>query len=651
MKAKRVLWAIAAVLLIAGGSTALAIGMQPEPIGGAQPGDAAVYRVIQGGEMVGNLTVVRGADSHQTGPDGGLRFGATYMAEWTIEGVRYASETVHVSPEGTYSHYVGPVYTSSATMTFEPGGSFGESVSRQTETITFDGPANLCGFILGEARDWSHEEELAGCGSSFSYHEQRDHTWSGDVFVKVYAGDKWPAMVEQKGERGRTYLRSMVGEAEAWEVADGSPARTPTPGPVSSNGPDPGDLVAWPLEEAIEAAQEDLQFNALRNHLERYPDSGLVEARFRIVERDGRVQDTWYMVWSDGTGVLTFEAFRAVPKEPSPIVPMQDLLSVYQEISFRERDNDWSQWPSPAERPTRMPSGPAVAEAWRAFTDHDDAPDYFAFDMRCDPDCGGGSVRAGYAHLMTSNTGYVTVCGPACVIAGVYNMDILRVDENGSFMDIHRERSAFETDNFLAADAGDPPGPGFARLTVVPAGAGVALIGIAALIALLWKTAPLAGLFSRIHGDQALQSPARRRLLDIIEANPGIHHNEVVRLGGHGKGGTDHHLRTLVRTGHVVEKRQPGFVCYFGKGAVDRRLMEAMPALKAGLARRILDHVRENPGSSGSDLARATGAENSTVSYHVKRLENAGLVSKRRLGRAIGVFPEALADQALALAA
>jgi predicted transcriptional regulator len=99
----------------------------------------------------------------------------------------------------------------------------------------------------------------------------------------------------------------------------------------------------------------------------------------------------------------------------------------------------------------------------------------------------------------------------------------------------------------------------------------------------------------------------------------------------------------LQDAGLVVKRQAPGYTCYFPKGKVDRHLMGAAPSLRSDGSRAILQAVAAAPGASSRDLAARLGLAPSTVSYHLKRLEAAGLVAP---GLRSGVHLTALGAQA-----
>jgi predicted transcriptional regulator len=189
---------------------------------------------------------------------------------------------------------------------------------------------------------------------------------------------------------------------------------------------------------------------------------------------------------------------------------------------------------------------------------------------------------------------------------------------------------------------------GIVPLPSLPAAAGLSVLSLVVAAAYyLWPVAKAGGvgLFSRVTEDELLDNPVRRRLAALIEAQPGIHYQALVRGSGAGQGATDHHLRKLVDARLVSKRVGTGFTCYF-PAVFDPALAAAAPALKSEGARRILDAIHGAPGASAKEVAAATGLDAATVTHHVQRLQAAGLVEAHRVGRSLSLKATSLGQAA-----
>ncbi len=194
----------------------------------------------------------------------------------------------------------------------------------------------------------------------------------------------------------------------------------------------------------------------------------------------------------------------------------------------------------------------------------------------------------------------------------------------------------FATSGTPPTSPGSPAGALAIAGLPAPATAIGAIATLAALLVLAWPWLKAGGplaLFSRVSGGRVLENPRRAALLDLVEAEPGIHLRELARRTGQAEGALRHHLARLVDAGKVRAVRGPRYLCYFPVGAVDRNVAAAAPLLKSDVARRLLERCAAEPGLSGQRLAADLGVTPGAVTYHVQRLSAAGLLQQRRLGR------------------
>ncbi len=169
----------------------------------------------------------------------------------------------------------------------------------------------------------------------------------------------------------------------------------------------------------------------------------------------------------------------------------------------------------------------------------------------------------------------------------------------------------------------------------LPAGAAAAIGAGAGLIAFAYyfwpvlKSGLFGGLFSRVQPAAALENPVRARVHQLVQQNPGIHFQQVVRTVGIAEGNTSYHLRKLEELGLVTSKKAGGYTCYFEKGAVDRRVMAALTQVRSPSTQAILQSVVARPGVTNAQLEVEHGLAKGTVSYHLAKLRKAGLIESK----------------------
>jgi DNA-binding MarR family transcriptional regulator len=421
------------------------------------------------------------------------------------------------------------------------------------------------------------------------------------------------------------------------------------------------------FDDAYAAAVRDAGSDSLAPFVRAHPSAYVAEAYSQEwLDTNGATHYAWFFVATDGT------AWTGRSVEDGPRQLAQDLW--LPEASGRgpvvrtwipddgsgERD-----WPGHYLTPDRLPPLlPSAADllARHRFVENRDIPGahYLGWRLTCGtPACFQGDLwmGAGYEaeRFTPSSVPVLTPSGHGVDVAilsvGLDGKPLARwayTSDRPAFTVTGSQHTAdgdftLATSAVSSAALGPWVAPGPAAAT------GLGLLGLlASALYYFWphlKGLALAPLFSRIADDEVLDNPNRARILDLVRAQPGVHFQDLVRQAAVGRGTLEHHLRKLEAAGLVTIKRSKGYACCFPKGAVDRRLMEAAPVLRSEGGRAVLRAVAKRPGASSRDLAGHLGFAPSTVSYHLKRLESAGLVSP---DPAVGARLTPLGEQAKA---
>lgn len=203
----------------------------------------------------------------------------------------------------------------------------------------------------------------------------------------------------------------------------------------------------------------------------------------------------------------------------------------------------------------------------------------------------------------------------------------------------------------------DPPGSGDAHPSTVistwqempaagKAGSAFGLAGVlAALVALATRFGIMGlALFSRIRDRDVAEHPTRARILQTVEASPGVSRQELRRTLGVAWGTAVYHLDRLEGTGHLVSSHRGGRRRYWANGAADRRTREQTAALSSPTTRLVAFLVLRRPGAQPSAIAEELGLGRPTASKHLARLADVGLVRAEAESRARHYFPTAAMD-------
>lgn len=183
------------------------------------------------------------------------------------------------------------------------------------------------------------------------------------------------------------------------------------------------------------------------------------------------------------------------------------------------------------------------------------------------------------------------------------------------------------------------PTPFYAEPAVVVPVVGLATLGLAAAGAfqfhegfrwrwLLW----FAPLYSRFAKGELLEHDLRETIYGYVEQNPGAHLRGIKRDLGLKHGTLLHHLGMLEDHGFLKSARDGMYRRFFVMGAAPR-------FQGAGeMADRVLQLVKERPGTTNLALAQTLSVRPSLVHYHVQRWQEQGRIRKEKTGRETGLY-------------
>ncbi|HET6398686.1 MAG TPA: winged helix-turn-helix transcriptional regulator [Candidatus Thermoplasmatota archaeon] len=538
---------------------------------------------------------------------------------------------------------------------------------------------------------------IPGCGDrlwSYAGADGGRHVWSTGsdegtssmAFQPDVALPAWIRHMQGSGERA-TVAQAVLTGADRGEVAAipevPSPTRVvaPATAPFGRMGPDAAGFPHdWTREEALDVLLRHPDGAEVQRYVQDHPDWFLSSAAYeRYPSSSGGGPQSWNLVFDSEGAPVSAWIIRWTPGPlagtPAPALP---VLAAFGERYTVHTHRGWLDLPHDTARPASAPTAAGVLASWEAYRAHEPRDDVrgWGFSLACaatqaEPDvqerakhgaaprATGGRCDALELRVWAGDyaSGSASEGGLDPATSGTseekeWDRMALIVDGAGRIVgrhesDVHYERRA----EGALAQPPAPKGEAAPGLKPVSAGAfpdadspvgrGITAVSLAgSLLYLAWPTVKSGalGLFSRVSGPRLLQHPTRRLVADCIEANPGIHYKELSRRLGLANGTLEHHLRKLVADGIVLRHAGDGYTCYFPKG-VSRHDLRAAGPLKAAGARRVLQAVQASPGASSSDVATAAGLDASTVSHHVRRLQDAGLVEARRVGRTVRLHP------------
>ncbi|MBI5355054.1 MAG: winged helix-turn-helix transcriptional regulator [Candidatus Aenigmarchaeota archaeon] len=126
--------------------------------------------------------------------------------------------------------------------------------------------------------------------------------------------------------------------------------------------------------------------------------------------------------------------------------------------------------------------------------------------------------------------------------------------------------------------------------------------------------------------EAALQLESRRKVFSLIISSPGIHLRDIPGKLSLPLGVVQYHIKFLEDIDAIKAEREAGYVRFFPSG-MGRKERTALSALRNRSRRRILLHLLASPGATHEELTLKIGLSPSTVSWHLKKLEESGIIT------------------------
>lgn len=140
------------------------------------------------------------------------------------------------------------------------------------------------------------------------------------------------------------------------------------------------------------------------------------------------------------------------------------------------------------------------------------------------------------------------------------------------------------------------------------------------------------GLYSRRDDSDPLAHDKRRAAYELIQRSPGVNPSSLAERLDVPLSTARHHLRVLEREGLVKDRKIAGKRRFVALGT---EASEPVAAARDTATARVLRVLARHGPASVSALAEHLDRDPSTVTHHLKRLESASLVDRRRDGRSV----------------
>lgn len=140
---------------------------------------------------------------------------------------------------------------------------------------------------------------------------------------------------------------------------------------------------------------------------------------------------------------------------------------------------------------------------------------------------------------------------------------------------------------------------------------------------------------SPVHQQTDALDPTQHRIFDYITSHPGVHLRQICRELGLAMGDVQYHVHRLEMDGRINSVRRGLYKFFYSSALFGEKQRDVLSVLTLDTPRELLLHLIKKPDSSQDELALEMAVSQPTVSWHLKRLIELGIVQKERAGRSV----------------
>lgn len=134
--------------------------------------------------------------------------------------------------------------------------------------------------------------------------------------------------------------------------------------------------------------------------------------------------------------------------------------------------------------------------------------------------------------------------------------------------------------------------------------------------------------------EEVLTLPVRNQIYNLVKSSPGLHFRELKRQTDLAIGSLQYHLDILEKFNFIKTKRKGKFVRYFPFAFEENVEEERLLALlRDNNIKKICLVLLTKRRVTNKRLAKLLELSPSTVSFHLKKLQEAELIRKKQMGR------------------
>jgi predicted transcriptional regulator len=126
--------------------------------------------------------------------------------------------------------------------------------------------------------------------------------------------------------------------------------------------------------------------------------------------------------------------------------------------------------------------------------------------------------------------------------------------------------------------------------------------------------------------NELLELEKRRKIYNYILKCPGLHISNLSEKLGLPRSTLVYHIRYLEKHGFLEEKKYKNYTRYYAPERIDRCYKEILNLFGQEATRKVIIYLAQNKFSSVEEISKNLHKHPKTVSYHLKKLRNAGIL-------------------------
>ena len=132
-------------------------------------------------------------------------------------------------------------------------------------------------------------------------------------------------------------------------------------------------------------------------------------------------------------------------------------------------------------------------------------------------------------------------------------------------------------------------------------------------------------------GNKILEIETRQQIYNYILKYPGRHIRDLSRQLDLPKSTLIYHLKYLKKHGFIEENLYENYTRYYALKQVDRYHKEILNLFREEASRRVILYLAQNQFSTIDEISKNIHKHRSTVSHHLKKLSNAGILRYHKI--------------------